>query len=170
MITEEMIHGRLPRSDGFRRPERRRSPLPVPQPQGLGEWDASARLWNEIQTRRKEAGEVYRPPCRTRIEDDTPLHPRAAAELVCEETSLWLAEPFPPEWAGELAERANVVYQHNARFRQLLRRHGDAGRDWLIAFMRHWLYALLDSRRPDLCHRLPRSYAVGRELPPPPPN
>jgi hypothetical protein len=65
-----------------------------------------------------------------------------------------------------LAERANVIYQHNARFRQLLRQPGNAGRDWLWAFARHWLCGLLSARRPDLSLRLPASYAVGRELPP----
>jgi len=102
--------------------------------QGSGEWDASARQFEEIQRRGHEAGETYRPPWRTRIEDDTPMVPRAVAEQVCEGASLWLGEPFPREWVGELAERANVVYQHNARFRRLLRKPGDAGNDWLAAW------------------------------------
>jgi len=104
---------------------------------------------------------------RTRIEDDTPIVPRAVAEHVCESASQWLGETLQHKWALELAERANVVYQNNARFRQLLRKRGDAGWDWLSAFMRHWLYSLLASRRPDLCQRLPGSYAAGRDLPPP---
>lgn len=114
-------------------------------------------------------GEKDRPPRRAsaRIEDDTPIIPCVVAEHVCEGASVWLGEALPRKWMLELAERANVVYQHNARFRQLLRKRGDAGRDWLAAFMRHWLYALLASRRPDLCQRLPRAYAVGRDLPPP---
>jgi hypothetical protein len=83
------------------------------------------------------------------------MHRTTAPELVCEEASLRLGEPLPRAWVWELAQRANVLYQHNAKFRRLLRKHGDAGRDWLLAFMRHWLYALLASRRPDLCERLP---------------
>jgi hypothetical protein len=116
--------------------------------------------------RYKETGRIYHPPCPTRIEDDTPIIPRAAAELVCEEVFVWLKEPMPREWASELAERADEVYQHHAGFRQLLRKPGNAGRDWLIAFMRHWLCALLSSRCPRLCARLPASYASGRALPP----
>ena len=81
---------------------------------------------------------------------------------------MWLGEPFPRAWVAELAERANVVYQHNARFRRLLHKRGDAGNDWIAAFMRHWLCGLLASRRPDLCQRLPGSYAIGQDLPPPP--
>ena len=177
MITEEMIHGCLPRSVGSRqhrrfcsirrarRPHQRASLLPLWEPQGSGEWDASARQFEEIQRRCHEAGEMHRPPWPTRIEDDTPIVPRAVAERVCEEASLWLGEPFPREWGAELAERANVVYQHNARFRQLLRKRGDAGIYWLAAFMRHWLCGLLASRRPDLRQRLPGSYAVGQDLP-----
>jgi len=181
MITDEMIHGSLPRSSGarqhprfrsvrsVRRPRQQPQPLPVTEHPGWGEWEASARLWEEMQRGRPEAGETYRPPWRTRIEDDTPLVPRAAAEFVCEEASRWLGEPFPRAWVAELAERANVVYQHNARFRRLLRKPGDAGSDWLAAFMRHWLCGLLASRRPDLDQRLPGSYATGQNLPPPPP-
>ena len=181
-IENEMIHGCLPRSRGSLprqhsrsvRSARRRGgpsrPLPLPENPGLSEWDAGARDYKEMVERCEQAGKTYRPPWRTRIEDDTLLIPRAVAGAVCEETSLWLGEPFPGEWVTELAERANVVYQHNARFRRLLRKRGNAGRDWLWAFMRHWLCALLDGRRPDLSQRLPRSYAVGRDLPPPPTN
>jgi hypothetical protein len=89
---------------------------------------------------------------------------------VCERASLWLGEAFPRGWVAELAERADVVYQHNARFRRLLRKPGNAANDWLAAFMRHWLYALLAGRRPDLCQRLPGAYAVGQDLPPATPN
>ena len=59
-----------------------------------------------------------------------------------------------------------MVYQHNARFRRRARAAGDAGQHRLAAFMRHWLYALLQSRRPDLAARLPSAYASGGELPP----
>jgi len=184
MIADEMVHGRLARSGdtrwnrqprsvrSARRPYQRPGPLPLPEHRGWGEWDASARLCKEIQMRPDEAGETDRPPWRrrTRIEDDTPIVPRAAAEHVCEEASRWLGEPFPRQWVAELAERANLVYQHNVRFRQLLRERGHAARDWLSAFMRHWLHGLLASRRPDLCQRLPGPYAVGRDLPQPPPD
>ncbi|MEY2429687.1 MAG: hypothetical protein QOJ40_2572 [Verrucomicrobiota bacterium] len=178
MIENEMIHGRLPRLRNPRQQSRLRSahcpevginPLSFPEHEGWGEWDVSARFYKESQTRREKTGEPDRWPQRVsnRIEDDTPIVPSALAEQICEEAGLWLGEAFPRKWMLELAERANVVYQHNARFRQLLRKAGDKGRDWLAAFMRHRLYALLASRRPDLCQRLPRSFANGRDLPPP---
>jgi hypothetical protein len=127
-----------------------------------------AQFYREMQRRCEEAGRPYRPPWRTRIEEDTPIIPDIVAGAVCEEASLWLGEPFPGEWAAELAEHANVVFQHNAGFRRLLRRRGNAGRDWLRAFMRHWLCALLASRRLDLYGRLPAPYAAGGDLPAPP--
>lgn len=175
IVENEMIHGSLPSRRGARsqpgfrlsrsarHTNQTRNLRPTPQQPGWGEWDASARLHEEIQARRPEAGETESPLWATRIEDDTPIVPRAVAEQVCERASLWLGEALPREWALELAERANVVYQHNAKFRRLLNRRGDAGKEWLAAFMRHWLCALLASRRPDLCRRLPESYAVGRE-------
>jgi len=86
-------------------------------------------------------------------------------EQACEGASLWLGVPFPRRRMLELAERANVVYQHNIRFRGLLHKRGDAGNDWVAAFMRSWLSSLLASRRPDLYLRLPGSDAVGRDLP-----
>jgi len=177
IIENEMIHGSLPRSAGIRRQPRSRSvwsarrslqrpsPHMPPGQQGWGEWDTGPRIFNEMQERLRQAGKTYRPPCRTRIEDDTPIVPRAVAMFVCEEASVWLGEPFPRAWEAELAERANVVYQHHARFRHLLRKRGNAGRDGLIAFMRHWLSALLASRRPGLHQRLPAAYANGQELP-----
>jgi hypothetical protein len=60
-----------------------------------------------------------------------------------------------------------MVYEHNASFRRLLRRPGNAGRDWLWAFTRHWLYSLLNCRRPELYARLPQDYALGEDLPAP---
>jgi hypothetical protein len=63
---------------------------------------------------------------------------------------VWFGEPFPRQWEAELAERANLIYQHNPWFHRLMRRRGNTGRDSLWAFTRHWLCALLASRRPDL--------------------
>ena len=179
MIADEIIHGSLPHSGGphqqpqfrsvrsARPPDQRLSPFALHEQQGWGEWDASVRLYEDIQMRRSEAGEKDRPPCHTRIEDETAIIPRAAAEVVCEEVSVWLGEPMPRLWVAELAERANVVYQHNTRFRRLLRTCGDTGNGWLLAFMRHWLCGLLASRRSDLYQRLPGTFAAGQKLPPP---
>jgi hypothetical protein len=110
------------------------------------------------------------PPARGRkrrlgIEEDTPIVPRAVAESVWEEACAWLGEELPRRWVWRLAVRANAVYARNARFRRLIRRAGDPGRDWLWAFTRHWLAALIWRQRRDLHARLPDSYNVGGQLP-----
>lgn len=101
-----------------------------------------------------------------RIELDTPIVPRAVAECVCEEVGVWLDQPLPRRWVRELTARANTIYAHNARFRRKTRGQGNSGRDYLWAFMRHWLAGLMWERRPQLHARLPADYCVGRPLPP----
>lgn len=102
---------------------------------------------------------------RPRIEDDTPIVPWAVAIAVWEEASAWLEAELPRSWIIILAVRANVIYAHNRRFRQLLQRPGTAGRDWLWAFTRHWLASLIWKRRRDWHALLPSSYSVGQPLP-----
>ena len=114
-------------------------------------------------------GAPARSRARRRIEHVTPVVPRAVAEGVWEEACVWLDEALPPAWIQRLEVRANVTFTRNARFRQTIRRGGDAGRDWLWAFMRHWLAAMIRRRDPRLYARLPAEYSAGRELPEPRP-
>jgi hypothetical protein len=100
------------------------------------------------------------------MELHTPLRPRAVAEAVWEEASVWLNEPLPHRWLRELIAEANTIYANNPRFRRKLRGNGDTGREWLWMFTRHWLAALLHERRPHLHRRLPASYNTGDSLPP----
>lgn len=99
------------------------------------------------------------------MELDTPLRPRAVAEAVLEEASVWLGEPLPRRWVRELTARASTVYAHNERFRRKLRGGRNSGRDWLWVFTRHWLAALIRERREHLHRRLPASYNSGDALP-----
>ncbi len=112
-----------------------------------------------------------RPPCvpRPRLEHDTPLVALAVARQVVEEASLYLGQPLPARHATRLAHRARAIYAHSAAFRHRLRATGDAGRDRLYAFMRHWLAALLQADAPDLSARLPARFSVGARCPPSPP-
>lgn len=91
--------------------------------------------------------------------------PRAIAEAVCEEASVWLRRPLPRRWVRELIAHANAVHASNVRFRRKMFSPGDAGRDWLWMFMRHWLAALIRRRDEVLFARLPGSYCVGADLP-----
>ena len=104
-------------------------------------------------------------PGPARIEDDTPIVPHAIASAVWEEAGAWLGEELPREWLARLIERAEAVYASNARVRRRLRGNGNGGRDWLWAFTRHWLAALIWQQRPDLYTRLPDSFNVGHLLP-----
>lgn len=99
------------------------------------------------------------------IEEETPLVPRAAAEGVWEEVSVYLQTELPASWKEYLAIRADVIYQRNEHFRGLIRRGGDTGRDWLWTFMRHWLAALIYRWDASLYSRLPASFSAGADLP-----
>jgi len=109
-------------------------------------------------------GTIARPP-RRRIQNDTPIVPGAVAEAVWEEATVYLKTELPRAWVRRLAVRANMIYQRNAQFRKLLHKDGDAGRDWLWAFARHWLAALIRNHFPELHSRLPVEYNTGVQLP-----
>jgi hypothetical protein len=81
------------------------------------------------------------------------------------EACAWLDEELPREWIRRLAVRADVIYFHNPRFRRKIRGQGNAGRDWLWMFTRHWLAAMILKRSPQLYARLPAAYSIGRDLP-----
>jgi len=103
---------------------------------------------------------------RSGIERTTPLVAAAVAHGVWSETCVWLGEELPRSWIARLVVKAETVYANNTHFRALLRRPGDIGRDWLWAFSRHWLAALLKRHRPALYARLPGDYSRGHPLPP----
>ena len=99
------------------------------------------------------------------IERDTLIIPEVVARAVCEEASVWLSEELPREWIRRLAVRADVIYFHNPRFRQAIRRKGYAGRDYLWMFTRHWLATMIRRRDYDLYTRFPAVYRTGGDLP-----
>ncbi len=105
---------------------------------------------------------VVRPS--TGITRDTPIVPRAVAVAVWGEACVFLGEELPAGWITCLTEKAETLYTHGANFRRRIRGGGNSGRDWLWAFMRHWLAALLQEHRPELYRQLPARYCVG-EMP-----
>jgi hypothetical protein len=176
IIENEMLHGRLPRGAARRgnQPARRTRTVPRPlkspgwaiqqapewQP-GFGEWDINIRSYQASQAE-GAAGAAL--PHQRRIAAETGIVPQTVAAAVCTEVEAWLGVPIPQPWRDELADYGEPIYQHNARFARSLRR--GTGWGYLRAFMRHWVCAMLDSRRPDLAARLPSSYAIGHDLPP----
>lgn len=94
----------------------------------------------------------------------TQLVPLAAAREVLDEASRWLGVTLPSRYAVRLASHAHLIYANSPSFRRALARPGDAARDRLYVFLRHWLAARLHAERPALYARLPRTYSTGEPL------
>ncbi|HSX23393.1 MAG TPA: hypothetical protein VLE97_11520 [Gaiellaceae bacterium] len=103
-----------------------------------------------------------------RIEGDTPILPHIVADAVIGEiercTPLELSAAEERDLADRLADRANAIYANNDRFRRKIRARGNAGRDALYAFMRHWIASELKKTRPRVFAQLPQRFMVGEEL------
>jgi len=100
------------------------------------------------------------------LELETPLAAHVAAEAVLEEAQAYLNAELPRAWIAALSRRAQLHYANHPRFRKRLRSSGDKSREWLYAFMRHWLAARILKARPDLHAKLPDRYNVGEPLTP----
>ncbi len=101
------------------------------------------------------------------LERDTELMPWLTADTVCGEVARFLDVAIPARYSDWLEAKAERCYARHPHFRKLMRGRGNAPRDWLRVFMRHWLAALLGTERPDLYECLPDTYALGHPLPPP---
>jgi hypothetical protein len=99
------------------------------------------------------------------LERDTCLMPWLIAESVTQEVSRFLDVELPARYGVWLDAKAELCYARDRRFHKLMRGRGNAPRDWLCAFMRHWLGSILILERPDLCRRLPDSFVWGERLP-----
>ncbi len=103
-----------------------------------------------------------------RVERETDLVPQWIAESALQEVSVFLQTDLPDEWTERLAAKAERCFAGRKQFRRLNssnRNHGNAGRDKLRQFMRHWLAGLHHRHRPALRRLLPWSYALGFALP-----
>lgn len=92
---------------------------------------------------------------------DTSIMTDIVAESVTEKANrlanLDLNERELGYYAGRLVEQAEVLYHSNEGFRSKVREHGSKGRDYLYAFMQHWITSLLlkdTSNRADIRHAL----------------
>jgi hypothetical protein len=99
------------------------------------------------------------------LECDTQIMPWLIAETVCAEVSQFLDVELPARYAVWLEAKAERCYSGRRRFYKLMRGRGNAPRDWLYVFMRHWLASLLHLERPDLVRCLPVEFSYGRRLP-----
>jgi hypothetical protein len=107
----------------------------------------------------------FRLTLRPGLERDTQLMPWLIADSVCDEVSRFLGVEIPARFSDWLDAKAERCYANHRHFRKLMRGRGDAPCDWLYAFMRHWLAALLDLERPDLYQCLPEGFNLGHRLP-----
>ena len=98
------------------------------------------------------------------IERQTELMPWLIADSVLGEAGRWLHTELPPEWADWLDARAERCFARHGQFHRLISAGGNAGRDNLYKFMRHWLAGRLAREHRSLYERLPRSYALGRPV------
>jgi hypothetical protein len=119
---------------------------------------------------RRVADSAFRDTLRPGLERDTQLMPWLIAESVCGELAAFLGMEIPARYAVWIEARAEVGYARHAHFRKLMRGSGNAPREWLKMFMRHWLAGLLGVERPDLYECLPDDFALGRSLPLPGPS
>ncbi len=86
------------------------------------------------------------------------------ADSVCCEVSQFLRVKMPEDrYVRWLSAKAEKCFQGNADFRKKM--NGAKCREWLHAFMRHWLSSLLKCERPDLQKMLPPRFSVGESLP-----
>src|ERR1035441_6764823 len=99
------------------------------------------------------------------LERDTQLMPWLIADTVCGEVSCFLGVEIPARYSDWLDAKAERCYANHRHFRKLMRGRGNAPRDCLYAFMRHWIAALLDLERPDLYQCLPENFNLGHRLP-----
>lgn len=125
--------------------------------------------------RKSPANSQCRPRCskavphclwlRSGLERETQLMPWIIADSVCAEVSRFLDVKLPSRYVAWLDAKAEHCYAGHRHFRKLMRRRGNAPRDWLYVFMRHWLASLLHLERPDLCCYLPVEFGNGKRLP-----
>lgn len=92
-----------------------------------------------------------------------PLVPGALAWSVVEEAEAALGHPLRGRagYVRALVIHAEEVTGANTAFRR--RVAGAQGREYLAAFMRHWLAAKLLARQPVTFRRLPLGFATGRQ-------
>ena len=93
------------------------------------------------------------------------ISPEIMAWAVWSDTVAWLGAKLPKSMIQDLVTWAETLFALNPKFRRRIQTRGKAGRDRLLAFMRHWFCALVGDYDRELAARLPSSYAWGEPLP-----
>jgi hypothetical protein len=114
---------------------------------------------------RKEARAWWHTELPTQLERDTLLVPEWIAESVVQEVERFLGADLPADFTAHLAAKAEYLYPRHAQFKKMLNRPGNAGRNSLYMYMRHWTASWLKRERFALYKKLPRSFGLGQALP-----
>jgi hypothetical protein len=102
----------------------------------------------------------------TPFERQTSHCPLYVAWVVLDEARDYFRTEISENYAAELAQRAEGVFASHPLWQR--RFQSAAGREHLLAVMRHWLAGVLAKEQPVLFRDLPDSYKVGAPLPPQP--
>lgn len=101
------------------------------------------------------------------IAADTGIIPEAVAEAAIEHAQVITGENIKNHRIaeGHLVGHAEATYASNKDFRKKVQSEaddGNAGRDYLFMYMRHWLAAWLKKHDSKVFRKLPSGYGVGR--------
>lgn len=99
----------------------------------------------------------------TALEQDTGFVAEMLAEHVVWEAETYFEEHLPERYVGELARRAERLFEENAAYRR--RVSGRQGLSWLECFFRHWLAGALAKEKPALFRRLSDGFKNGLPIP-----
>jgi hypothetical protein len=98
-------------------------------------------------------------PALRELPRETMPTPYVIAEIVCREGRHHVGSDVPMRYETWLVRRTRQLYASNNGFNRRLR--SAAGRDYLYAFLRHWLASRLTREHPRLARRLPAGFAIG---------
>jgi hypothetical protein len=102
----------------------------------------------------------------TPFERQTSHSPLYVAWVVLDEARDYFRTAISEDYATKFAHRAEMVFANHPSWQR--RFQSAAGREHLLAVMRHWLAGVLAKEQPALFRDLPESYKVGTPLPPQP--
>lgn len=109
------------------------------------------------------------------IEKDTPILPWIVSDTVVAELSAYfhnkgmdkegaIISSESCRLSDYLTSYAQAVYQRSDDCRKQIQAKGNKGRDWLRAFMRHWLSAQIAWSHPDIFRKIPSEFKLGHKL------
>jgi len=141
----------------------RKAGAPKPSPRDVPASRRSQTATTKIALRKEFR--VWKESLPTALERETLLVPEWIAESVVQEVERFIRTDLPEDFTARLAAKVEYLYPRHAQFKKMLNRPGNAGRNNLYMFMRHWAASWLKRERYALYKKLPWSYGQGQPLP-----